>query len=209
MAGIARGQGLQFGSGITRRIAKGQNCNRVGGRGEAVQDRGIVARIVWRRIENAAAPCEGQREQDKQGPVNGHSASSPADAGDADSGVSPALVFPAALYPILPLSMREAPTQSAAAPTAVPSLVGGGRRLVGSPVEAGDQRQDAPLDVLCTQRTDMAVTDAPGGIDDIGLGHAVDPEIDRRRAAAVDTDAAIGLAEIVEKAPRVGDSVFV
>src|SRR6266849_8907698 len=50
-------------------------------------------------------------------------------------------------------------------------------------------------------------------IDDIGFGHAVDPEIDRGCAIAIDADAAEGIAETIQEAARilrfvlVGDTV--
>src|SRR5271155_1128790 len=85
------------------------------------------------------------------------------------------------------------------------------RRLgqVGGRCDPGNHRQNPPLDVLGTQRTHLAVSDMAGAIDDIGFGHAVDPEIDRRHAVTIDRDSAERVAEFVEEAAGRRRLVFV
>src|SRR5712671_676331 len=55
----------------------------------------------------------------------------------------------------------------------------------------------------------MAITDMAGPVDNIGFGHTIHPEIDRRGAVPVDTDMREGVAETVEETARIFGFVFV
>ena len=62
-------------------------------------------------------------------------------------------------------------------------------------------------------RADLAVANMAATVDDISFGHAVDPEIDRGSAIAIDADVAERIAETFQEAARslgfilVGDAV--
>ncbi len=55
----------------------------------------------------------------------------------------------------------------------------------------------------------MAVADMPAAVDHIGFGHSIDPEVNRRRAVAIDGNAVERVAEFPEKASGVGGPVFI
>src|SRR5215469_8386977 len=75
-------------------------------------------------------------------------------------------------------------------------------RLPGRCGDPADQWQDLAFHVFGRQRADLAKADMAAAVDDVGLWYAVNPEIDRRAAVAVDTDPAIGVAETIEKTAR-------
>src|SRR5215472_6127784 len=76
-------------------------------------------------------------------------------------------------------------------------------------VHAGDQRQDLAVHVMLAQRADMAITDMPGSVHDIGLRHSVDSEIDRGCSVLIDANAMIGVADIAEKMACIGQFVLI
>ena len=84
--------------------------------------------------------------------------------------------------------------------------------LVGPTLLAGvgdlrDQRQYLSIDIPLAKWADMAVADMSAAVDDVRLGHAVDPEIDRSSSKLIDANATIGVAEIIEKMPGIGLSL--
>src|SRR6516225_662738 len=76
-------------------------------------------------------------------------------------------------------------------------------RFAGRCRDPADQRQDLAFHIFGRQRADLAKADVAAAVDDVGLRHAVNPEIDCRAAIAVDADAAIGVAETIKKAARI------
>src|SRR5262249_3933057 len=85
-----------------------------------------------------------------------------------------------------------------------PAATGGGAPRCGSRAgELPQQRQDLPIDVLAAERTHMAEADAPGLVENIGLRHAVDAELDADPAVAVDAYATIRVAELRQEFLRV------
>src|SRR6516162_8131977 len=82
-------------------------------------------------------------------------------------------------------------------------------RRSGRCCEPLDHGQDLRFHLFGRQRTNMAVTDVARRIDDVGLGHAVHSEIDRRSPVAVDTDPPVWVAETIEKTARIFGLVFV
>src|SRR5260370_18973649 len=63
-----------------------------------------------------------------------------------------------------------------------------------------EARQQLALDAVAVERSDMAVADVAGAVDEVGLGHAVDAEIDADAAVLIEPDAAAGIAELGEEA---------
>src|SRR6516162_1926401 len=76
-------------------------------------------------------------------------------------------------------------------------------RFAGRCRDPADQRQDLAFHIFGRQRADLAKADVAAAVDDVGLRHAVNPEIDRRAAGAINPDTAIGVPETVEKTARV------
>src|SRR6202022_2016620 len=64
-------------------------------------------------------------------------------------------------------------------------------------------------DVRCGHRADLAVTDVAATVDDIGLGHPVNSEIDRGDTVAIEADAAKRVTETIKEATRILGFVFV
>jgi len=60
-----------------------------------------------------------------------------------------------------------------------------------------------PFPARTGQRADLAKADLAAGVDDIGLGHAVYPEIDSGSALAVDADTTKGVAKTSEEPARI------
>src|SRR5712692_11523918 len=65
-----------------------------------------------------------------------------------------------------------------------------------------EARQQLALDAVAVERSDMAVADVAGAVDEVGLGHAVEAEIDADAAVLIEPDAAVGIAELGEEARR-------
>ena len=66
----------------------------------------------------------------------------------------------------------------------------------------GDRRHDLAIDVVHGQRPGVLEADHALGIDDEGLGHAIDAPVDRGAAVAVGADGVVGIAELRRGTPR-------
>src|SRR5690625_2949577 len=76
-------------------------------------------------------------------------------------------------------------------------------RMSASGLRLFDRRQDFALDLALRDRADMFVDDHAIAVDDKGLGHAIDAEIDAGAPARIRADQRVGIAELAQEAERV------